>query len=120
MKLPAIPDANEQAPEALPMQATGTDNVVPETTPNMQQMCGITRHSVTQPDVPTQHGRDDLNGIDRQHKSLKNKRDDTKRHDLSTRGNRSKRKAGEGTRTLDINVGNVTLYQLSYTRMNRC
>ncbi len=25
-------------------------------------------------------------------------------------------KAGEGIRTLDINVGNVTLYQLSYAR----
>ena len=27
-------------------------------------------------------------------------------------------KAGEGIRTLDINVGNVALYQLSYARTN--
>ena len=31
------------------------------------------------------------------------------------RGNR----AGEGIRTLDIDVGNVTLYQLSYARAKR-
>jgi hypothetical protein len=29
------------------------------------------------------------------------------------------KKAGEGARTLDINVGNVTLYQLSYARTDR-
>ena len=27
--------------------------------------------------------------------------------------------AGEGTRTLDINLGKVALYQLSYTRVKR-
>jgi hypothetical protein len=35
------------------------------------------------------------------------------------RNNRQKKRAGEGTRTLDINLGKVALYQLSYTRETR-
>ena len=110
-RLPAIADLNDALPAALPLQATGTDDVEPQqASAPIQQISAVEGHAVARTVIPvggplvkkTRDG-EALNEPENQEVVAKC-------HGLSPSGNRPLGEAGEGGRTLDIHVGNVTLY----------
>ena len=110
-KLPAFPNASDPVEDAIPLQATGTDNTTPrDLAANMQQTCGSKGCFKSSPVTTSGQDRHRKGDEAEDRKSLENKENSTQRHGVSRHDKRRGRKAGDGIRTHDIHVGNVTLY----------
>ncbi len=110
-KLPAIPDANDPIEDAIPLQATGTDSTRPQDhAANMQQMCGSKGHFESSPVTTDGHQPHRKGDEAEDRKALQHKGNSTQKHGVSRHDKRGEKKAGDGIRTHDIHVGNVTLY----------
>ena len=88
---------------AIPLRATGTDvEISQQASAPIQPTRGVETHSVTLPVATDQRAVE----RDASHKSRTEREIGTIRRCVSL----TDLKAGEGGRTLDIHVGNVTLY----------
>ncbi len=114
--LPAIPDRPHDDADAqpIPLRATGTDNGRAANAQQMaQQSTGLNEidRDETGPNPALGWADEDLADTDRnvrnsrQASEIEIERDTSRRRETGRRS-----KAGEGIRTLDIHVGNVTLY----------
>jgi integrase len=110
-KLPAIPDLDEAPPAAIPLQATGTDDAGPQqASAPIQQICGSDGQTLTSPVILSDGPCGSNEGGQLSNNTRKIQGVSINRHGPSPSGNGPISKAGEGGRTLDIHVGNVTLY----------
>jgi hypothetical protein len=114
LKGPAIPSPTHGAPTALPLRATGTesaDQAVESKRAAPAQRNGDAALRFLAPEVTRSAKGSDDNGDVRASAQIAGTSGfGTKRHDPAPSGTGSLLEAGEGGRTLDIHVGNVTLY----------
>jgi integrase len=105
-KVPSLPDVTADVPEALPLRATGTD----DSAAVMQRVGGTTGHSGASSGTDGERQQPATDGDAKVLQTAVMAGVGIKRKDPAPSGTGSLLQAGEGGRTLDIHVGNVTLY----------
>jgi integrase/recombinase XerC len=114
LKVPAIPTPTADAPATIPLRATGTEGAGPasevERAAPAQRNSDVTLHFMAAGVTSRAGGQDDNGEVRASAQIERSSRFGIKRHDPAPCGTGSLSEAGEGGRTLDIHVGNVTLY----------